>query len=602
MTLITIFRLTTSMIFPQLKFTSYFTAFLALALTSITDAATFTVTNTNDSGANSLRDAIDQSNSPLNPGKDTILFNIPGNGPHVIAPIMGPIALPTITDPVHIDGYSQPGAQRATSTVPATIKIVISGENMADFLVYSGIRIETDDSEIHGLSIINFPGGHGIFIQNGSHNEIMGNYVGLSPSGVVTRDPHTGAILTGNGFGIAIQTSGSQNRIGSSTEWTRNVISGNLNSDIILRNQISGTTTASSMANNQIQNNYIGADPLGNTIINESSSVAPLQSAITLSSALLTQVGGNATTEGNLIAGRSIGITVNPSSFGMLSGLVTIEGNDFVNNETAIDLYGLQNTVGGSTPNLANMISNPSSQSTGIRIYEFGDNEIIGNFIGYERGGRRSNLMPGVGISIESSSGNSVGGPNVGNLIAAQIVGVQILEQTSISVENRISQNPITSTLYGSAGIDLASDGITFNDPGDADTGANTLLNYPELLRAQVNAARNGIDLLYDLDAQPGDTVTIEFYASRTCARHGERFVGETTFIIPKSGFGMTKIDRISSSAQSSNPSSIRYASPKGRYTVSTTVLGSINRGENITATKTVNNNTSEFSDCVIVM
>ncbi len=46
-------------------------------------AATFTVTNTNDSGAGSLRQAILDANA--NPGDDTIAFNIPGSGVQTIA-------------------------------------------------------------------------------------------------------------------------------------------------------------------------------------------------------------------------------------------------------------------------------------------------------------------------------------------------------------------------------------------------------------------------------------------------------------------------------------------------------------------------------------
>jgi hypothetical protein len=62
-----------------------------------------TVTNTADSGAGSLRQALLESNSVA--GTQTILFNIPGPGPHTIAP---PSTLPTITEAVTIDGWSEP--------------------------------------------------------------------------------------------------------------------------------------------------------------------------------------------------------------------------------------------------------------------------------------------------------------------------------------------------------------------------------------------------------------------------------------------------------------------------------------------------------------
>ena len=65
----------------------------------------FLVTNTNDTGAGSLRQAITDANA--GPGAETICFDIPGDGPHTIQPLS---ALPSISDPVTIDGLTQPGA------------------------------------------------------------------------------------------------------------------------------------------------------------------------------------------------------------------------------------------------------------------------------------------------------------------------------------------------------------------------------------------------------------------------------------------------------------------------------------------------------------
>ena len=70
-----------------------------------------TVTNTNDSGVGSLRQAILNANSNVGV-VDTIVFDIPGTGTHTIQPTS---ALPTITDPVIIDGYTQPGASPNTN-------------------------------------------------------------------------------------------------------------------------------------------------------------------------------------------------------------------------------------------------------------------------------------------------------------------------------------------------------------------------------------------------------------------------------------------------------------------------------------------------------
>src|SRR5947208_2449985 len=63
--------------------------------------STFTVLNTNDSGPDSLRQAIIDANAT--PGLDTIAFNIGGGGVQTIQPL---IELPTITAPVIVDGYT----------------------------------------------------------------------------------------------------------------------------------------------------------------------------------------------------------------------------------------------------------------------------------------------------------------------------------------------------------------------------------------------------------------------------------------------------------------------------------------------------------------
>src|SRR5262245_32065056 len=72
-------------------------------------ANTYTVTSTADSGAGSLRQAILDANAHL--GADTIAFNITGSGVQTITPAS---ALPTVTDPVTIDGYTQAGSSANT--------------------------------------------------------------------------------------------------------------------------------------------------------------------------------------------------------------------------------------------------------------------------------------------------------------------------------------------------------------------------------------------------------------------------------------------------------------------------------------------------------
>src|SRR3982751_1044330 len=71
-------------------------------------AADFTVTNTNDSGPGSLLQAVLDANADALP--DQINFNIPGDGWALIRPAANLV----ITQPVTIDGYTQPGAKPNT--------------------------------------------------------------------------------------------------------------------------------------------------------------------------------------------------------------------------------------------------------------------------------------------------------------------------------------------------------------------------------------------------------------------------------------------------------------------------------------------------------
>jgi hypothetical protein len=66
--------------------------------------STFTVTNANDSGAGSLRQAILDANGAG--GTNTIAFNISGAGVHIMQPAS---PLPAVTGVIIIDGTTEPG-------------------------------------------------------------------------------------------------------------------------------------------------------------------------------------------------------------------------------------------------------------------------------------------------------------------------------------------------------------------------------------------------------------------------------------------------------------------------------------------------------------
>ena len=108
---------------------------LMLALTGPAHAAKVTVTNTNDSGAGWLRQAILNANAA--PGADTVRFAIPGDGVNTTSPTS---ELPRITEALTVEGYGQPGSSPNTKGVggDAVLLVELSGTNAPDASFGSG--------------------------------------------------------------------------------------------------------------------------------------------------------------------------------------------------------------------------------------------------------------------------------------------------------------------------------------------------------------------------------------------------------------------------------------------------------------------------------
>jgi len=260
-----------------------------------------TVTNTADAGAGSLRQAIIQANGSA--GTDTIAFNIPGVAPFTIAPST---ALPTITDPVIIDGTTQSGF--------AGIPIIeLDGTNAGSGV--NGLHITAGGSTVRGLVINRFSEA-GIFLPVGTANIIEGNYLGLD---------YTGTISLPNNYGINIQGSGS-NTIGGNTALKRNVISGNSNTGL----RISGGDF------NILQGNYIGVNALG------SSALGNGNQGLRIDNALQNIVGGIGAGEGNVIAyNGDVGIRLGFASDSQIKGNIIA-----VNNGGGVHVYsGINNAI-----------------------------------------------------------------------------------------------------------------------------------------------------------------------------------------------------------------------------------------------------------------
>jgi hypothetical protein len=204
---------------------------------------TFVVTNTNDSGTGSLRQAILDGNATTGPNE--ILFNMPGNGVQTITPLS---ALPAITSTVLIDGRSE-GVFQGTPGYSGPPLIQLSGPGSGSMV--DGLVVAASNTTIDGLAINQFR--IGIEISSGATaGFVTGNYVGTDAAG---------AAPLPNDVGVEILSGASNNLIGGATPEDRNIISGNMSEGVLLfLNGVMG---------NQIEGNYIGTDvsgalPLGN--------------------------------------------------------------------------------------------------------------------------------------------------------------------------------------------------------------------------------------------------------------------------------------------------------------------------------------------------
>ncbi len=388
-------------------------------------ATTFGVTTTADSGMGSLRQAILDAN--ITSGADTITFNIPGAGPYTLQPLS---ALPTITDPVVIDGTTQPGF--------AGFPIIELNGSTA----VNGLTLTSGDSTIKGL-VINHFGNHGILItgSDANRNVITGNFIGTSTSGLVAM---------GNGLGIEISNGASYNTVGGLTPDAGNLISGNTGNGILLY----GKDTLG----NKIQGNTVGLAFGGNTVLGNGGNGVEIVGVPDLRGSGVTGpadtlIGGSTISERNIISangGTGLRLGAGPTyvrgnyigtdatgmqNRGNTEDGIYLEGAAIIGGQTVIPGTGLGNLISGNGQAAvfaqANIRSGPRGggviQGNLIGLNKNGDSAIgsstnHGIFRGVEQIGGTSplerNIISGHRISGIYGGGGSIQGNYIGTNIA----------------------------------------------------------------------------------------------------------------------------------------------------------------------------------------
>jgi hypothetical protein len=409
------------------------------------EGSTYTVTTTNNLGAGSLRQAILDANA--NPGLDTIHFAISGcSGVCIIQPTS---ALPVITDPVYIDGLSQPGASAGNLWAGTGHTLLIELDGSLIMVTASGLTITAGDSTVRGMVINDFKS-YGILLSANGGNTIETNYIGTDP---------TGEFDHGNGVsGILLDNVGS-NTIGGSAAGSGNLISGNAQSGIVIQ--------SAQGVSNQIKGNFIGTDRDGEQRLDNGTH------GVFLDNAPWNVIGGSAANEPNLISGNgSTGIWISGTGtyFNRVRGNYigtnrhgTVQPVDLGNGMDGVYIVDSHdNTIGGTGVGEGNLISGNAGSGVRVSGDDSTSNHIYNNYIGTDKYGTAAipNGSDGVMI-VDGASSTNIGGDGVreGNLISGNAEnGVSIWN--SDSSFNVVEGNLIGTDLAGTAALGNSGYGV----------------------------------------------------------------------------------------------------------------------------------------------
>ena len=473
---------------------------------------TYTVTNTSDSGAGSLRQAILDANASS--GADDVAFAIPGDGVQIIL-LSSP--LPDIVDPLWIDGYTQPGAS-PNSNPPGqgfntVLKIEIQGPGIADSPCFTVAAGNTDAIAmvIQGLAI-NRCSAAIVVTTGGDYAFVRQNFIGTDASG-----SSIGPVSVNGGISVTSAAG-----------------------VLIAANLVSGTSTdrirLTSSHDSFVVGNLIGTNAAGDSFIPGTGA-----DGISVSNSPDAMIGGTTPDARNVVVAGA-------TRDGIAAGSTT----QVIGNFVGTDVTGtkpLGNATVGIVVNGANIVRGNvvGACTTGL----FVQNPVVGtfpiiqnNFIGTDATatldlGNRSN-----GIYVSGVGYAYIGGPeaDLGNVIAHNggdtqgSGGIQVSGQVVTIRCNRIFDNrPL--------GIDLLNGfvGVTPNDPGDIDNfNEMTLQNFPVI--ASVVPGTSTTHIEGSLDSVAEQTFDIDLYASTACPRRPHDYLQAETYLaslqVTTDGFG----------------------------------------------------------------
>ena len=355
------------------------------------------------------------------------------------------------------------------------------------------ISDNSDDTTVGGATaglgnVISGNTDFGILVSTASiRTRIFGNLIGTNA---------TGTLPVANGTGIFV-SGVSGTIIGGSTVAARNVVSGNTASGILLSSE-TGTL---------IRGNYIGVRADGGAAIPNGGDGVRLTAGATGNSIGSAQSGG-----GNLISGNT--------GNGISLSATTVNGNEILGNRIGTDdlsttsipngLHGISisdasaNIIGGVAPAARNVISGNLQNGVSISGAAATGNLIASNFIGTNGSGMSAIPNNVHGVVINSSSGNTIGTPDAGNVISGNGQnGIAVLGASSSANQiyaNRIGVNALSTSAVGNLQDGIRIEGAASTVIGGVGLARNTIggnaLNGIGIYSSTTGAAAPGTQII----------------------------------------------------------------------------------------------------------
>jgi large repetitive protein len=517
-----------------------------------------TTSLTSSTAQNTLRWAILESELAGNAGC-TIDFKIPGTGVQTITPLS---TLPQITATVTIKGLTQAGASASKPTVVLNGTTATTAATKAKLAAPVGLELRASKSMIEALVVDDFGGG-GIWLDTASGtttgavsgDTIADDFIGVNAAGTASasngnfplrlndganHNTITGCVVSGNsvtapssadtgihvnddsydnvfagnmigtnsagtaalanaGNGVIIDTGSYGNTVGGTTAASANVISGNVDDGVHIME--SGVMT------NVVEGNFIGTDITGTKPLGNGDYGVEVQQSNS------NTIGGSTSGARNIISANGLGgvdLDSGTTTVGLLSLVVGSNDNVIQGNYIGTDKTGTKILDPTGTKTLGNA-------GDGVAIESNSNSNVVeGRQIGTDLTGENPLGNVEIGVAIDSSYANKVGGTvsgtalGAGNVISGNgSIGVKLTDVTSNGQnnDNAVEGNYIGTDVKGSTAIENHNNGVVIDYGSNGNTIGGPTAAYRNVISGNVDS---GVVLTTGATGQPVSSNLLE--------------------------------------------------------------------------------------------